>query len=462
MNIILFDRDLRIFDHQPIAEAAKLGEILPLYIIEPSQWEDAAYSVRHFQFVVESLEDLSDQIEGRGGKLFFSIEELREVLEKLLEAYESINVFIHRDARILKKVTGWMEKNQQRLFIYGAEIDQVSAKAFKKQVQLYLDVPLAEAPERIHVPEETPSILFTDMKKIHHFRVKGKRIRFGQQGGESRALETLDSFLEERFANYIGNQHKPLPSSFSSSRLSAYISWGNISVRTIFQRTTEKLQLCGKDEERVQLEAFLSKITARVRTACHHLEYEQNEDVSIVKKDWNEEWFQRWIEGRTGVPVIDAAMRCLVKTGWLNYTLREMVTSFIANTLWLDGQKPSAVLAQLYLDYDPGLHDFYVQQITGLSTKRLKIINPIKVSKQIDPEGAFIRRYVTELEKIPGEYIHEPWLYPAFYQLGYPPPIIDVLKANKLARQKFDRLTKQDKPSGKKGEDETGQLSFDI
>ncbi|WP_144479600.1 FAD-binding domain-containing protein [Cytobacillus oceanisediminis] len=462
MNIILFDRDLRIFDHQPIAEAAKIGEVLPLYIIEPSQWEDAAYSVRHFQFVVESLEDLSHQIEKRGGKLFFSINKMCDVFEKLMEAYESINVFIHRNSRILKKVIEWMGRNQQRLFIYGAEIDQVSARGVKKQVQSYLDEPLIQAPDEIQVPEETPSILFTDMKKIHHFHVKGQRIRFGQQGGESRAIETLESFLEERCANYIVNQHKPLPSSFSSSRLSAYISWGNISVRTILQKTSEKLQLCENDDEKLQLEAFLSKLTSMMRTVCHPPEDKQIEEVSRIKKDWNEEWFQRWIEGMTGVPVIDAAMRSLVKTGWLNYTLREMVTSFIANTLLLDGQKPSAVLAQLYLDYDPALHDFYVQQITGLRTKKVKIANPVKISKQIDPEGGFIRRYISELETIPVEYVHEPWLYPAFYQLGYPPPMIDVVKANKLARQRFDSLTKQNKPSGKNGEGETGQLSFDI
>ncbi len=462
MNIILFDRDLRIFDHQPMAEAAKMGEILPLYIIEPSQWDGPAYSARHFQFVIESLEDLSDQIHRRGGRLFYSINEMDIVLEKLLEAYDSINVFIHRSSVLLEKLTGWMEENQQRLFIYGAEFDQLSAKANNKRFQSYMDETCAEAPARIFVPIETPSILFTDMKKIHQFRIKGKKIRFGQQGGESRAIETLDSFLEERYANYVENQQKPLPSSFSSSRLSAYIAWGNISVRTIFQRTTEKLQSCENDDEKLQLEAFLSKITARVRTTCNQPEHKQDSEIFKVKNEWNEEWFQCWLEGRTGVPVIDAAMRSLVKTGWMNYSLREMVTSFIANTLLLDGQKPSNALAQLYLDYDPALHDFYVQQITGLRAKKVKIINPIKTGKQIDPDGAFIRRYVNELEKVPVEYVHEPWLYPAFYQLGYPPPIIDVIKANKLAGHRFKSLTKQGGSSGKDGGDETGQLSFDI
>ncbi|WP_079509311.1 FAD-binding domain-containing protein [Mesobacillus jeotgali] len=461
MNIVLFNRDLRIFDHQPLGEAAKMGEILPLYILEPSEWEEDTHSIRHFQFVVESLEELSEQIENLGGKLFFSINKLEEVLEKLLEAYESINIFVHRNSFLLEKILEWSEHNQQRVFIYGPDFGSVTAKLFKQLFQEHVKEPLVEKPAKIYIPKETPSVLFTDIKKIKKFRVKGKRIRFGQQGGESRATETLDSFLEERFANYVGNQHKPLPSSFSSSRLSAYISWGNISVRTVFQKTTEALETCDSTEERHQLETFLSKLIARVKSSSMIPENNESVELSKIKNGWNEEWFERWLEGRTGFPIIDAAMRSLDKTGWLNFTLREMVTSFITNTLLMDGQKPGTALAQLYLDYEPALHSFYFRHISGLTAK-VKIINPLRVGKQIDPEGAFIRRYISELENIPIEYIHEPWLYPGFYQLGYPTPMIDVVKANKSARQKFKSLTQETKPARKNTEGETEQLSFDL
>lgn len=461
MNVVLFDKDLRITDHLPLAEAAKGGEVLPLYIFQPSQWQETLLSARHFQFVIESLEELSKQINDRGGKLFFAIGELEAVLDKLLAAYDFISLFAHRGTKVTEKAGEWAERNQQRLITYGPDFNDVPAKHFRKQLNSYFKEPVIEVPIKMEAPEKASEILFTDFKRILNFPVSGSKIRFGQQGGELKALETLDSFLGGRFASYVANQQKPLASSFSSSRLSEYITWGNISVRTIFQKTTEKLQSCELEEEKYQLEQFLSKIETRVKICSGASGNKQITDVSTIKNDWDEEKFKRWLDGRTGIPIIDAAMRSLNKTGWLNFTFRSLVTSFIANTLLLDEQIPSKALAQLYLDYEPVLHDFYVKQQTGL-TGKVKIINPVKIGKQLDPDGAFIRRYIPELSHIPEEYVHEPWLYPGFYQLGYEVPLVDVKKANKLARQKFQRLKNEGNPGRKKDEGEKEQLSFDL
>ena len=355
----------------------------------------------------------------------------------------------------------WVEKNQQSLFSYGPDLDNVSGKHFNNRLESYLKEPLAEVPNRIVVPSKTPDFLFGDLKKINNFRIKGTKIRFGQQGGEMKAIETLDSFLEGRFENYIERHQKPLPSSLSSSRLSAYITWGNISIRTIFQKTNEKLQACELEEDKIQLEEFLSKLTARVKICSMEIQGQQLADVRGIKREWNEDWSQRWLQGRTGIPIIDAAMRSLDKTGWMNFSLRAMVTSFIANTLLFDEKKLSAALAELYLDYEPAVHDFYIQQQTGVKGK-MKIIDPVKVGRQLDPDGAFIRRYISELSKLPDEYIHEPWLYPAFYQLNYEAPMVDVKKAYKKARLQNQSIKNKGKPGRTKEEGETEQLSFDF
>ena len=461
MNIVLFNKDLRISDHQPLAEAARAGEVMPLYVFEPSQWQETPLSARHFQFVVESLDELSKGIEGHGGKLFFAINEMKIVLDQLLNRYDSINLFAHNDMRFMDKVGIWARKNDQLLFSYGPQLGNIQGKQFNNRLNFYLNEPLAEVPNMIDVPSKTPDFLFTDFKKLQNFRVKGNKIRFGQQGGEQKAIETLDSFLEGRFANYIENHQKPLPSSLSSSRLSAYITWGNISVRTIYQKTAGKLQACELEEDKVQLEDFLSKIITRVKICNQTTEDQQLPDDSKIKREWNEEWFQRWLQGRTGIPIIDAAMRSLTKMGWMNFSLRAMVTSFIANTLLQDERKPSIALAELYLDYEPAVHDFYFQQQAGMKGK-VKITDPVKAGRQLDPDGTFIRRYIPELSKLPDEYIHEPWLYPAFYQLGYEAPMVDVKKESKHARLQYKALKNKGKPSGKKGEGETEQLSFDF
>ncbi|WP_226676717.1 FAD-binding domain-containing protein [Mesobacillus jeotgali] len=461
MNIVLFNNDLRISDHQPLTEAARAGEVLPVYVVEPSQWKGTPLSARHFQFVVESLEELSKGIEEKGGELFLAIGKIETVLDKLLDTYDSINLFAHNDSRLMEKIKEWAQQNQQLLFSFGPDLENISVKLFNNRLNSYLKEPIAEVPNRIDVPSKTPDFLFADFKKLNNFRVKGSKIRFGQQGGEMKAIETLDSFLEGRFANYIENQQKPLPSSLSSSRLSAYITWGNISVRYIYQKADEKLQACELEEDKIQLAEFLSKLTARVKICCMKMQHQQMAGVRGIKTDWNEDWFQRWLQGRTGIPIIDAAMRSLEKTGWMNFSLRAMVTSFIANTLLLDEKKPSAALAELYLDYEPAVHDFYIQQQAGM-IGRMKIIDPVKVGRQLDPDGTFIRRYIPELSKLPDEYIHEPWLYPAFYQLGYEAPMVDVNKAYKNARLQYQAIRNEGKPGRKKEEGETEQLSFDI
>lgn len=462
MNIVLFNKDLRISDHQPLAEATAAGEVLPLYVFEPSQWNETPLSARHVQFVVESLEELSKEIEEKGGKLFTAINDVEIVLEGLLESYHSINIFAHNDGWFIDKVKKWTDQNQQSLFCYGPELVNVHGKRFYDRLVGYLKEPQAEVPAHIDVPSRLPGFLLTDFKKLQTFKIKGEKIRFGQQGGEWKAIETLDSFLEDRFAKYIENYTKPLPSSLSSSRLSAYITWGNISIRTIFQRTEEKLQACKVEEEKTQYEEFLSKLIARVKICSMESPEQELHAISEIKRDWNEEWFQRWLQGRTGIPMIDAAMRSLTKTGWMNFSLRALVTSFISNTLLLDVKNPSHALAELYLDYEPAVHDFYIQQHAEMKGK-MKIIDPVKVGKELDPDGVFIRRYIPELSRLPEEYIHEPWLYPAFYRLGYEAPMVDVKKTCKQARLQYQSIKSKGKPGRKKGEGgETEQLSFDF
>jgi deoxyribodipyrimidine photo-lyase len=462
MNIVLFDKDLRITDHQPLSEAAKLGEVLPLYVFVPSKWQGTELSVRHLQFVIESLEELSKQIQEHGGELFFAIGEIEAVLEELLQSFGSINVFTHKENAVKSTAfVKWIAENQQQLITYGPDFEGVSNKLLNSVLKSYLVEPVNDSFKRIEVPAHIPGILFTDLRKLQNFKVEGRKIRFGQQGGELKGIETLDSFLEGRYANYIENHQKPIPSSLSSSRLSAYITWGNISVRTIFQRTSERIQSCDSEKEKLQLEDFLSKLVSRAKICNGTKVIDNNSNEGQLKKEWNEEWYQHWINGKTGIPIIDAAMRSLDKTGWLNFTLRGVVLSFICKSLLQDCRKPSEGLAKLFLDYEPVIHDFHVLQQSCISGKG-KIINPVKVGKQLDPEGGFIRRYVPELNRIPEEYIHEPWLYPGFYSLGYEPPIVDVVKANKQARLHNQRINGNRKESKVKKNLETEQLSFDL
>lgn len=117
----------------------------------------------------------------------------------------------------------------------------------------------------------------------------------------------------------------------------------------------------------------------------------------LREEHWNEEYFAAWCEGRTGYPLVDACMRALRATGWINFRMRAMLVSFASYHLWLHWLRPAAFLARQFTDYEPGIHyaQFQMQSgTTGINT--LRIYSPDKQLADQDPEGEFVRRWVPE------------------------------------------------------------------
>jgi deoxyribodipyrimidine photo-lyase len=166
------------------------------------------------------------------------------------------------------------------------------------------------------------------------------------------------------------------------------------------------------------------------------MEYENlNTTFNNIRTAWNEEYFEAWKTGKTGYPLVDACMRCVMATGYVNFRMRSMLVTFLTHNLWLDWQKGAIHLARQFLDYEPGIHYSQFQMQSGtMGVNIIRTYNPLKQSLDHDTNGDFIRQWVPELANVPAPFIHQPWLIPDSLQqqykciigIDYPMPIVDL------------------------------------
>jgi deoxyribodipyrimidine photo-lyase len=248
----------------------------------------------------------------------------------------------------------------------------------------------------------------------------------------------------------------PLTAYNSSSRLSTHIAFGTLSIREIVQKTTNRkkeIQKLSKDEKK-NWPRSINTFSSRLRWHCHFIQkLEDQPDIefknmhSSYNKLRNEKdnnlFFESWKNGLTGYPMVDACMRSLIKTGWLNFRMRAMLMSFASYHLWLPWQKTSKYLATLFTDYEPGIHYSQSQMQSGTTgINAIRIYNPIKQGIDHDPDGIFIKKWVNELQNVPKKFIHMPWENISYIK-DYNFPIVEESVARKAAASKIYKLRKE-------------------
>lgn len=460
LHVIWFKRDLRIHDHKPLIEASKAGLVLPLYVVEPELWRQSDSSFRHWNFIHDSLMDLDQAFRSYGGKLIVRVGNILSILDSLHAVLGSFVLYSHeetgngwtyqRDIHVSKwcqeKKIVWKEFPSNGVVRRLKTRDDWSSIRNERMAEPLLLAPeficFAKGIESSPLPSKTDSLF----GKVELFAKT-------QPGGRSKGIYVLDSFLEKRSSLYIKTLSKPGLSAQHSSRLSPHIAYGTLSIREIEQATKKKIQdlkILRDQPGQRNLSAFLSRLAWRchfvqkmeqqpsIETACMHSSFEE-----MREPFFREDYFEAWKYGRTGYPLVDACMRSLIQNGWINFRIRAMLVSFASYDLWLDWRKTAPYLAQLFTDYEPGIHysQFQMQSgVTGINATR--IYNPVKQSVEQDPAGKFIRRYIPELKNVPDAFIHTPWLSNVLPP-DYPVPIVEHEIAMREARRKLSERFRQ-------------------
>ncbi len=485
INIVWFKRDLRLQDNEAMHNAlAADTPVLLLYVFEQSLLHDPHYSERHWNFVKQSLQDLNNQLAVHDTRILIVNSEISHAISTLQQFWKINTVFSHQETGI--KITYDRDKHFVR-FCKNNMINWVeninngvfrglqNRSTWQKDCEHYMQQAPFEFLPKPHAFLSSETI--TKIEAVFDIPLlKTPKTKNFQPGGTTNGLKYLHSFFEGRYKNYNSHISKPALARKGCSRLSPYVAWGNLSIRQIFQYA---MGIRVTSSYKKQIDAFASRLRWQVHFIQKFemeelMEFESiNAGYHQLKKKISQNYQQAWFNGKTGYPLIDACMRCLQETGYLNFRMRALVVSFFTHNLWQPWQAATKHLSRCFLDFEPGIHYPQLQMQAGeTGINMLRIYNPIKNSREHDPEGVFIKKWIPELQHIPTAFVHEPHKMPPMEQQfnnfvpgkTYPLPIVDMnstrkrasdtlweLKQNPLVKkERFRILKKHTHPNPKK------------
>jgi len=449
VNIILLHKNLRISDNPALYFGCKAKEALIIYVYDKNYWQSNGKSQRQFKFCLDCLSELEKKLNRLNRDLYVFEGDLVSLARWINKNFPKSNIFLNQTTDI-----GYY-KNQYKKFIeefsnfkrlteyedFGIQTKNHNRDNWSSNWHRIMNQSLVSPPEVSSSKRSKPSglVAFESFKKT--FSAEDLKNINIQLGGEDKANELLSSFLEKRVEGYSSRMSSPSEAEYSCSRLSPHITFGTISIKTIFQEVQRKMN---SSPFRKDLYSFKK----RLHWHCHFIQKLETEPelefksmhsmCDSLREKEDVELIERWISGETGFPFLDACMTYLKKHGWINFRMRAMIMSFASYNLWQPWQKTSPLLAELFVDYEPGIHICQVQMQSGVTGINLpRIYSVLKQSSDQDPSAIWIKNQINLLKDVKPQDIHEAELNNIYHK-----KIIDLKSSAKKAREAIWSLRK--------------------
>jgi len=451
-----FRNDLRLRDNTALAAAAsRADELLPVFIIDAGL-ENRLESPGRRTYLRRCVDALAHDLDHAGCPLLVVRGDPPTVLAKLVDQTHADVVTHNRDyspfamrrdravASAVAKAGARVESFKDRVMFESREVVTQSGGTFRVFTP-YRNAWLARlsgSPPNTSGLPRLPKRMAVAHPASSTAALGGAPMEFAAfAAGESEAAARLDQFLSGPLASYV--ESRDIPGIEGTSKLSPALRFGTISIRTCVAAVLQVRQSNprfaaggGKWLDELIWRDFYQALLAehpRVLTGPFQTQY-----TNIPWNDSHEE-FEAWCEGRTGYPIVDAAMRQLVQTGWMHNRARMIVASFLVKDLLVDWRKGERFFLHHLLDGDPAANNGGWQWAASTGTDAqpyFRIFNPVSQGKRFDADGDYVRRFVPELGNVPKRHIHSPWEAPD-PPTDYPSPIVDHAERRVAAIARF-------------------------
>ncbi len=422
--IVWYRNDLRIHDHPALATAhAEAEHVLPLFILDDIILKSEKAGANRNRFLLESLQDLKDSFKARGADLVIRHGKPQEVLAQIAQEVAADAIYYTADYTpyAIERDKALKQQFDDQALTFRAfpgrlivsSIDKLHTKAGTKHkvftpfYRNWLEIvrrEVATTPQKLQLPSK---IEIGELPPLESITNKEDLSPDVVPGGETAGRKRLHAFIENDLANY--KQASNDMAADKTSRLSSYLHFGCLSPREI---ETMLPHGTGADAWRRQL---------CWREFYHYVLFN---NPSNTKQEFQERYRQlkwgsdkkllaAWQEGKTGYPVVDAAMRQLRQEGWMHNRARLIVGSFLTKDLWLDWRLGETYFMKMLVDGDMANNNGNWQWIASVGVDPAPVFrrmyNPTSQQGNYDPSGAYVRKYVPELKDVPDKYLAEPW-----------------------------------------------------